>query len=1547
MIVGSGTAWAEDQTNVTINFGTTTGCWAAHSSNSYVDSDSRTWTRSCSVSNMSGQSGYSQFGNASNTCGSLTFTATAGSDIIVTSFSVTMAGASGGNSPTEGTIYLYKITSGGVETQLASASVSGTNNVTCSISSNQAFSSTDILKVSYTGTKKAIRVSKLSYSYTNATAEKENPTITFNNGSVHVGKTLDLSTLFSSNSTGAVTYSITAGDDYASIDGSTLTGVAEGSVTVKAAQAAAGNYNAGEAFATITVNPALILSSIAITTPPTKTVYTEGETFDPTGMVVTATYSDSSTGDVTASCTYTPSTSTALTTSDTEITVSYTENAVEKTTTQAITVNALPKYTVTFSDGGSVTQESYGASVTLPSRSNISDYTFTGWSETNVAEETTIAPTIIPAGSYTPTGDITLYPVYKKTEGASAPSSFSIGDTGNFAIVSEAFQSNGKYYALPTTPTVNSGKITAEEITISEMDGVKYVTPANATGFTWTIAAATNGYTLSDGSHYIYHSNGGSSGTNLTYGDATTYTWAFTSDGDYIKMAGMNGSTTNTRGMLFSGTTIGGYALSNWGSNGYYKTMILPISEGATIYYWSSPVEAAVKKPVITVAENPFLFSTNVEITCETDGATIYYTLDGTDPTDASTEYSDAFDITSACTIKAIAIKGSDESSIATLVVEKNQAEPTVTVSGDLTVDLNGETDVNAGTLTAAVTYNEAAVDGATVTWISSDPDVATIGENTGVVTIKTRGSVTFTATYAGNSDYAEATGTKTITVTDSKAPGTQNNPYTVAQAIAATPASGTSANFYIRGVVSAFYGDDITNDNYHRYYISDDGSTTNQLLVFNGKGLNNEAFSNASDLQIGDEVVILGGLTTYSNAPEVAANNYIVTLNRVEKYTLTYEQPEHGTITVTDEDENPIASGTKLEEGTTLIITATANTGYTFSTWTATAGSFDEGNATKAETFFTTAAEDMTLSAEFTVNSYQLSTLTENGTLAVTVDGVDKEGDEINVNYGQTVSITAIPATNYIFATWECDGIGEYSTTENPLEFVMPDNAVEVIANFNSVDMEYDIDVDDEVTGGTISADLSKAKAGQTVTLTSVPAEGYVFGEWTVLDGEANEVTVTDNKFTMPFSNVTVSAVFKKIHTVMFVVAGADDSVERVDGVTLSLDDPDAINGMAFAGWSTSDDATAPVFVANDAVVNDDMILYAMFTAQEGANKYVKQADGTIGGEYLIVYEDGAVAFDGSLETLDDTENTIGVEINNGEIAATATVDAATFTISAVEGGYSIQSASGKYIGQTSNANGLATSDENVYVNTIEITGGDADIVSGGAYLRYNSSSNQLRFRYYKSSSYTGQKAIQLYKKVSSTPVYSLGLPSNVTITAAAQYAAFSATQPVSFDGTDVTVYTVTYEENKAKLHEVTDGIVPANTGVILFKEVDENAVISAAAIKCNKSSLEENDLLVSDGTVVGDGTIYALANKTNGVGFYRVKDELAVPAGKPYLVIENASAREFISFFEEGGTPTGIHTIATERSADYYNLNGQRVETLKKGGLYIQNGKKVIFNK
>jgi len=77
------------------------------------------------------------------------------------------------------------------------------------------------------------------------------------------------------------------------------------------------------------------LESLSIATPPNKTIYAVGDKFDKTGMVVKANYSDDSSKEVTD---YTYAPEGELTTSDTEIIISYTQNGITKTVSQAISV---------------------------------------------------------------------------------------------------------------------------------------------------------------------------------------------------------------------------------------------------------------------------------------------------------------------------------------------------------------------------------------------------------------------------------------------------------------------------------------------------------------------------------------------------------------------------------------------------------------------------------------------------------------------------------------------------------------------------------------------------------------------------------------------------------------------------------------------------------------------------------------------------------------------------------------------------------------------------------------------------------------------------------------------------------------------------------------------------------------------------------------------------------------------------------------------------------------------------------------------------------
>ena len=77
-----------------------------------------------------------------------------------------------------------------------------------------------------------------------------------------------------------------------------------------------------------------------------------------------------------------------------------------------------------------------------------------------------------------------------------------------------------------------------------------------------------------------------------------------------------------------------------------------------TSFTITRPAADDVANPVITQSDN------TITITCTTDGANIYYTTDGSEPTESSTSYSAAFTIDDPCSVRAIAIKGAKSSSI-------------------------------------------------------------------------------------------------------------------------------------------------------------------------------------------------------------------------------------------------------------------------------------------------------------------------------------------------------------------------------------------------------------------------------------------------------------------------------------------------------------------------------------------------------------------------------------------------------------------------------------------------------------------------------------------------------------------------------------------------------------------------------------------------------------------------------------------------------------------------------------------------------------------
>ena len=75
-----------------------------------------------------------------------------------------------------------------------------------------------------------------------------------------------------------------------------------------------------------------------------------------------------------------------------------------------------------------------------------------------------------------------------------------------------------------------------------------------------------------------------------------------------------------------------------------------------------------VATPAFSVASGAVDSGTEVTITCATDGAKIYYTTDGTEPTASGTEYTDAISVTPPMTLKAIAVKdGMNDSAVSSV----------------------------------------------------------------------------------------------------------------------------------------------------------------------------------------------------------------------------------------------------------------------------------------------------------------------------------------------------------------------------------------------------------------------------------------------------------------------------------------------------------------------------------------------------------------------------------------------------------------------------------------------------------------------------------------------------------------------------------------------------------------------------------------------------------------------------------------------------------------------------------------------------------------
>lgn len=191
-----------------------------------------------------------------------------------------------------------------------------------------------------------------------------------------------------------------------------------------------------------------------------------------------------------------------------------------------------------------------------------------------------------------------------------------------------------------------------------------------------------------------------------------------------------------------------------------------------------------------------------------------------------------------------------------------------------------------------------------------------------------------FTASSGNNNSGTEITG-------EQLGSGTLEDPYNAAKALAIiTSGQASSSKVYVMGRICASPAPEI-NTSYGNatYYISADGSTTDQLEIFRGYSLGGNKFTATTDLSAGDSVIVYGQLTYYNNTtPEMTTGSSIVYLNgetassgnngggNTEGDAITFDFSENcfNVTTTKTVDENTYTSGEY-----TLKIAGTSGNGY------------------------------------------------------------------------------------------------------------------------------------------------------------------------------------------------------------------------------------------------------------------------------------------------------------------------------------------------------------------------------------------------------------------------------------------------------------------------------------------------------------------------------------------------------------------------------------------------------------------------------------------
>ena len=407
------------------------------------------------------------------------------------------------------------------------------------------------------------------------------------------------------------------------------------------------------------------------------------------------------------------------------------------------------------------------------------------------------------------------------------------------------------------------------------------------------------------------------------------------------------------------------------------------------------------------------------------------------------------------------------------------------------------------------------------------------------------------------------------------------------------------------------------------------------------------------------------------------------------------------------------------------------------------------------------------------------------------------------------------------------------------------------------------------------------------------------------------------------------------------------------------------SVEGLEFMGWSSipivADASIADVEILSSGTsikIKQDTVFYAVYAkpVYSGEKAYVKigpeQQDLT--GDYLIVYEQGKKAFNGSLgdKKLFEAGNAVDIEVRDNKIVWDEGIAQYEFRIDKYDDGYTVKSKSGSYIGF--NVNGAKPlcsttlpSECSNYIFKVEWSEKYSPIKVIGAYLCYASKNFS-----FSTSQHT---PIQLYKRTDVTKSYAFYTTFASISVNSYGYATWYSGIPVEVPA-GVTAYTCQVEGNTALLHAV-GAVIPAHTGVVLYAPEavgkGQNFVLRYADV--DTTPIANNALIgfVKDTEVDNGKAHYALNVKDKKVGFYIPKtittetepsatSAFTAKAGKAYLELDAQVSVSALAL--KRIDDVSVNHISTSSGDIIYDLMGRKVSAPSQG-VYIVNGRKVVL--